>query len=255
MARRSTSHREAGFNLIEVSLVLAIMGVLVTMTTTGSVAYMDVKRSDSTKVKLDTIEEAITRYAAAAKRLPCPADGTLSATNTSSGLENRSSGGTCLGTQKVGVVPWVTLGLPKEAVLDTWGRYITMRVDEDLVKDNVLASVTDLQGTVKDKGLYVSEIVSCDSLRSIMDPASTPSTGAAYVLISHGKDGLGAISSLGSHQAKPTNTCHQDNNANNNAVATDATAPYVTGGPAEGFDDIVRAAPASQVIIKAGLLS
>jgi len=268
MTRRPPSHREAGFNLVEMSLVIVMMGLLLGGFSGGTLAYLDTKRQDATKLKLDAIEEAIIRFAAAARRMPCPASAAAK-----TGQESLASG-SC-GTQKDGIVPWVTLGLPKEAAVDAWGRYITMRVAPSLSGSTATNSFistdpTALKTFVAGKGLLVSEI-NGTTLRDILRPSANPSTGAAYVLISHGKDGIGGISSTASpsgtaettsetpaeeaEDSEPEvgSTNYQARNANSTALYGTTTA-YVMGDITDSFDDYVRAKSVLQVITSAGLL-
>jgi len=265
MTKRSPSGSEAGFSLIEMGMVIAIMGALTAVLSTGASGFVENKRSDTLKVKMETVEEAIIRYAAAARRLPCPASATATA-NAAIGVED-VSGGTCTANQNDGIVPWVTLGLPREAALDPWGRYITMRVAPELTDAggaaNSLAAATTLPAllaAVDGRGLMVAELTATNTLRPIMRPnggaaatgATDPTSGAAYVLISHGKDGLGGYTTAG--RIADLATGNQAGNNNNTAVHAN-TEPYVMGSPRPGFDDVVSAMTISQLAVKAGLVN
>jgi len=69
-----------------------------------------------------TLQEAIVRFAQTNKRLPCPALGSLS-----TGVAD-PPGAAIDCTSSVGVLPWVSLGLPASAATDEWGRLISYRV-------------------------------------------------------------------------------------------------------------------------------
>lgn len=246
---------QAGFSIVEMSMVLAVMGVMTTAIASGSVGVVESKRVDTAKIKLEAIEEAIVRFAAAARRLPCPADATATG-NTAIGVEQISEG-TCTGEQNDGIVPWVTLGLPQEAALDPWGRLITMRV-ADLTANSAFPANLTFAGLrpLDSQGLDVSELTANDALRPIMRPAAVatdPLNGAAYVLISHGRDGLGGYTAARTLVAGDA-VGNQSNNANNNNVNGTGT-PYVMGSSRTGFDDIVHAKTISQLAVRAGLVN
>ena len=145
-------------------------------------------------------------------------------------------GGTCTGNQANGVVPWVTLGLSPADARDAWFNQITYRVGWGLTRNNALdmsscdpagmkaatpgwpdtvtgglcdqtsctgtfaaANCTSPTSFLANKGLNVFS----DATTQVMNYANY--TGAAYILISHGDNGYGAISSAGSYVAAAAN--------------------------------------------------
>jgi prepilin-type N-terminal cleavage/methylation domain-containing protein len=185
-------------------------------------------------------------------------------------------------TQTHGVVPWQALGLAEQDVTDGWGNRLTYRVAPELVLDSAMdftacdpGGAFDLTGTplgrcnqvgagatdcssanfpsrctppsayTQDKGLRVRNLV---SPTPVMNPGQTPvSTGAAYVVISHGENGQGAYSNQGTLQAGTiaSGTLESDNNAADVAFVTSTSltaAAFVDDFPVfiEGaghFDD------------------
>jgi len=208
------------------------------------------------------------------KRLPCPADGTSSA-----GTEIRNPAGICTGNQQNGVVPWVTLGVSQAEATDGWDRRITYRTDAPLARDNgmdmswcdpagtgglggggacntactssTLGSCTPPAAFTSNKGLTVRTVAGTTT----MNPAGTPPTGAAYVLISHGESGGGAYLDTGQPFAGTTTDGTEEQK---NYPSLGLQAYYVDDQSADApgaahFDDIVVRPSVLNVATKAGL--
>ncbi|MBF0393574.1 MAG: prepilin-type N-terminal cleavage/methylation domain-containing protein, partial [Alphaproteobacteria bacterium] len=123
--------RQAGFSLVEMSIVLAILGLIVGGGVgIGSSFYSKSKVAEA-RVMMDRVERALRDYAAAFRALPCPdvvgGDGVAD-----------GSAGTCTSSQLNGVLPWATLGLRREEAIDPWKHYLTYRVDPNLTIQNNL---------------------------------------------------------------------------------------------------------------------
>lgn len=207
-----------GFSLVEMAVVLAILGVLSVFFFPIINAYLSSKNRSETLQRMKNIEAAIYNFAIVNKRLPCPANGLLT-----TGVETTpdASGG-CTGNQLNGVVPWTTLGLGFSDIQDNWGNQVTYRIGYGLAKSSALdmsscdaagTSITNpTMGTPINLGLCVSTCTgtfaaaNCTSpqnflLRKGLDVSTgtvkimdyTAYTGAAFILISHGDNGYGAI--------------------------------------------------------------
>jgi hypothetical protein len=240
------------------------------------------------------VETAIALFVSQNKRLPCPADGRLPSGDNNAGLERPVGGGACqvvagtANSQTHGVVPWRTLGLTESDVTDGWGNRLTYRVAPELVAANAMdltacdpggtagivggvcntscttatfpGSCTPPSAYTAAKGLKVRNLASATL---IMDPGATPSTGAAYVVISHGENGAGAYSNQGIVQAGAvaSGTLEAANNAADVAFApatSAASTAFVDDFPAyvDGtghFDDFVVRPPILAVATKAQL--
>lgn len=123
------ARRQHGFSLVELAMVLLVVGFLAALFLPATNTMLDNNRRKETRAKLEALEAAMTRYVMTNRRLPCPADGTQGVANASSGLEQRTAGppATCT-AMSTGVVPWRTLGVPFDSVIDAWGNLITYRV-------------------------------------------------------------------------------------------------------------------------------
>ena len=110
------------------------------------------------------------------------------------------------------------------------------------------------------KGLKIRNLASATL---IMDPSASPSTGAAYLVISHGENGAGAYSNFGMLQGGSiaSGTLEAANNAANVAFtysSSNASVAFVDDFPVfvEGtghFDDFVLRPSILAVAIKAQL--
>lgn len=99
-------HRTRGFSLVELSVALAILGLLAM----GSVAYWRSASQQATTAKevevLTRVQQAMLGFMHANFRLPCPA-------TDATGNENCSAASLA---NQVGKLPWRTLQLPDESV-------------------------------------------------------------------------------------------------------------------------------------------
>jgi len=104
------------------------------------------KTLDANRITTDRMNDLMKYfriYMAANGTLPCPADATLATGATNYGLTAANSGSAtdCTGSTPaanyvdasnniaIGMVPYKTLGIPRELVYDAWGRAITYVVD------------------------------------------------------------------------------------------------------------------------------
>ena len=264
-----------GFTLVEVLIVIDILALIMAMAAVLLRTITATQKRSITATRMSQVETALVQYVMLQKRLPCPADGTASA-----GTEIRNPGGQCNpGNQQNGVVPWVTLGLSSVDVTDGWDRRFTYRVEPSLVKDNAMdLSWCDPAGTGATGGgglcntaCTASALGSCTppatytsnkgfAVRNLagtttMNPAGSPPTGAAYVLISHGESGGGAL--LANGVVFP-GTATDGTEEQKNYASLAPQAYYVDDQTSDisgtaHFDDIVLRPSILNVASKAGL--
>lgn len=199
-----------GFTLIELAVVVFLMGIMLTLGITAFTAQMDSAAYSSTQKKQETIKDALVTYLRVNRRLPCPETTGLpgAAPVTLSGRENRQN---TLGTPPqpdlasscssyVGTVPWLDLGLAKDVALDGYGNFFTYFVssaaensDPDWTRTAAPGAVTGF--SVGSPGRFAitnnGQATSVDSGFNPLPPL------AAVVLVSHGKNGFGAITEKG----------------------------------------------------------
>lgn len=282
-------HQLRGFSLLEIAIVLAILGFVLTIGLKSTGAYLSAERRQTTVARLAGVDAALVNYVALQKRLPCPAAGALATGAALAGVEVvRNANGTCtLAALNNGVVPWVTLGITEAEAQDGWGNRISYRtsnaVGAALTIDNKMdMSLCDPAGADALPAVALRPTLTCTITTpplnyllgagrglqvqdgagvSLMDPA-TLATGAAYILISHGENRAGAYSSGGTIQiglppVLPATPTLEDRNKNRNADPTYpgffVDAPQNDSGGAAQFDDIVLRPTIMSVVTRAGL--
>jgi prepilin-type N-terminal cleavage/methylation domain-containing protein len=275
-----------GFTLIEIVVVLFILGVVIAMAAAMTTALTASQRLSTTAIKMATIDAAIVQFVMQQKRLPCPADITLAANNANYGKEDPARDPvTGCTTEQNGVVPWISLGLAQNDVTDGWGRIFTYRVQPVLAANNGMdmswcdpagnaapvtvanqakdtcnsacsgSSVPPFQNctppskflaapTVGNRGIAVESVGGA----ALMTP---PTTGAAYVVISHGETGGHGF--LFSGQQTPDDLDGAREKLNHPDLVF--APPYIDDSISESphFDDIVSRPSVLAVVNKAGL--
>lgn len=225
--------RKSGFSLTELTIVLTILALLLVFALPISSTLLENEKRSVTVKKMDNIQAALVNFVMTNRRLPCPSDGTLQPADSKYGLEDRDiNNGVCVNFQASGVVPWKSIGLSEADASDAWYNKITYRSAYSLTLDAALdmsncdsagtatavpvpptppnvslgvcaltctglfnsSSCTSVLNFLVQKGLNVS-----DGTHALMSYVAN--TGAAFVLISHGQNGYGALSASGVYQA------------------------------------------------------
>ena len=268
-----------GFTLVEILIVVVILGLIMAMAAVLLRSVSITQKRSLTNSRMANVEAAIVQFVMQTKRLPCPADGTQSATAGGAEMYNPAAPGSCT-TQQNGVVPWRTLGLSAADILDGWDRRLTYRVATGLMASSAMdlswcdpagsgplvTGVCNSTGTcsssapancspptayLNGKGFQVRNLGAIN----VMDPASSPPTGAAYVLISHGESGGGAFLDTGVLSTSTTT----DGTEEQKNYTTQVLQPYyvddqsIDVGGATHFDDVVLRPSVLSVATKAGL--
>lgn len=270
-------NRQAGFSILELSIVITITSILIAGGLMVSTGYIENSRVKETNERLDVIEEALQKYIIAYKRLPCPADPNVLWGDSNLGTEKLHAGNTDCAYMGFGQgiweymdgvpnyawegdVPVKTLGLPVKYMLDGWGRRMSYAVGRKAIR-NIAPFPFDVGGsyyaptTTGDLSVSSTHITSytCGDDPALIAKKFTKS-GAIYVVFSSGKDGHGARMRQGGFgarvQASVNNKDTIENahlDANNNPLGFDYC--FVQGeewveNPASpsttGFDDILR---------------
>ena len=211
------ARRQAGFSLIEIAIVLVIVGLMIGGLVTPLTVQMEQRKVAETQKALDEAKEALTGYALRYGYLPCPAVSSMN------GLEDRR-GPRCNGEKRIGFLPWATLGLRKS---DSWNnlfRYSVTPAFSDSEQQFSLGTPRDISIVTRNGGA----LVQATALNDI--PA---------MVMSHGKNGYGAISEQGRRQAgvAGNNVDERSNAAGSNVFISRAAGG--DGQPGGAFDDIV----------------
>lgn len=112
--------RQAGFSLVELAIVLAIMGVLMAGAFTGLSIQRAHAKYESSSQRLNQVKDALMSFVLINRYLPCP-------DTNGNGYENRS-GNQCASDS--GRIPYLILGLSKVEVADSWGNAIRYQTNQ-----------------------------------------------------------------------------------------------------------------------------
>jgi prepilin-type N-terminal cleavage/methylation domain-containing protein len=170
------NHRQRGFTLVEIAIVLVIVGLMIGGLVTPLSMQLEQRRVAETQKALDEAREALAGFAIQYGYLPCPA---ISASN---GLEDRD-GDNCSNGRRQGVLPWATLGLAK---LDSWNHlffYSVTPAFSDSVHHFTLLTARDITVFTRDSGGNLA--------------SATADNDIPALIMSYGKNGYGARNEQG----------------------------------------------------------
>ena len=280
--------KASGFTLIEIVVVMVILAVLIAMAAALTRGVSAAQKRSLTVTRLATVDAALVQFVSQQRRLPCPANGTLTSADAAAGMEMRDDVANVCSpvNQQNGVVPWRTLGLSEAEATDGWDRRLTFRIDPALATTNgmnmswcdpagteagagptactttctntTLASCTPPYKFLNTRGLVIRNVAGT-ALTSTTANATTPHTGAAYVVISAGESGGGAY--LNSGQLGTSTVGDGTEELKNYAslpFTSNAVTHYIDDSLSEvngttHFDDLVSRPSLLAVINKAGL--
>lgn len=220
--KRFPCRKFAGFSLVEMAIVLMIVGLLLGGLIPTLSSQMETQNISETRRQMNDIREALAGFAMINGRLPCPANGT-----TAAGSELvTGSGAAAVCTLSQGVLPWATLGANET---DAWGRRFTYRVAANF------ADGADGTGATTCSITPGASFQICSSANLNVKATSGGLDVAANVpavVVSHGKNGLGAYPVGGGAQI---GTASDDENEN----ADDDNIFVSKDQVQDGFDDLV----------------
>lgn len=212
-------HRQHGFTLVEIAIVLIIVGLMVGGLLAPLSMQLEQRKTSETQKALEEAREALTGFALRNGYLPCPA---ISASN---GLEARD-GGHCAEGRRSGYLPWATLGLAK---LDSWNhlfRYSVTPAFSDSAALFNLSTPRDITVATRDGS---GQLVAATAVNDI--PA---------LILSHGKNGYGGSNELGGQIVNaPNNNVDEQLNARSDTQFISRYASDSVTAPGGEFDDIV----------------
>lgn len=197
--------RPAGFSLVELAIVVLIVSILLTMGLAAFSVQVDTAALSATQKRQETIKDALIAYLRTNRRLPCPETTGLAGGGTSpTGRENRTNGSPpdpsfpC--SSYVGTLPWRDLGLPKDTALDGYGNFMTYFVSSAAADSDPDWTRMAIPGTITgfSTGSPGRFAITHNSQTTGVDASLYPLPAlAAIILVSHGKNGFGAITEKG----------------------------------------------------------
>ena len=257
-----SSIRTAGFTLIELAMVLFIVSLLIGGLMLPLSAQHEIRGRQETERALANIREALIGFAVVNGRLPCPAQASIATETANAGVEAvTAAGGPCAcadttnGVATIGatvcdhddngspsgvtgVLPWATLGLPET---DAWGSRYTYRVSTRFGR---LASGQTVFGACTPAtNPTTAAFALCSAGDMTVMTASGGTTIASSVpaiVVSHGKNMLGAYSQTGTQIAGAAGDELENADGNANATFVSSTS----------IDDLVIWIPGSVLMSK-----
>lgn len=263
---KSLKNKNFGFSLIELSVIVSVAAIL----TIGYLSWTEPRASSNadkatvTRDKIRNISKAIDNFVLTKKRLPCPADVSILPDNTSNsgyqdiyvndfGNEDLDISDTALAGDPIitwgadclssrGFVPAKALGLTIEDMYDGWGKFFTYQVSSTLCgsdrgtdpsirypqsdsnylswQDSLKIGCTPYDYATKEGNIIVKH-----------NNDITLTNRAAYVVLSHGANGLGAILPGGAMFGTPSGDEQINSDENSNI--------FIKAQSSEVFDDII----------------
>lgn len=179
-------HTQQGFSLVEMAVVMVIIGIFMTLGLKVAMSTMDNTAYSVTKTKQEQIKTALIGYLRTNGRLPCPDN----AAGVATGIEAVS----CVANagEAYGIVPWQTLGIPRDAVLDGWGSFFTYRVANGVASKNWTQKASGSTDFTINELKTPNVALSIQELNAAGNALVTTTTNAVVVILSHGKNSFGA---------------------------------------------------------------
>lgn len=232
-----------GFTLIEIAIVMVVIGLVLSGGLLAVAPVLETSKVSETNAKMERIEQALIVHTIRYGCLPCPADPGIASGAANVGQAHGTAyySTTCTTACNAtvtaqGIVPWVNLGLSEADVTDGFGYRIDYAVTSGLVQTSSM--VRTPPSTYPAGTLTVQTTATAGS--------AVTTSGAAYVLISHGNDhGLAFGRGGGVATVDPHGSADQTNNSDGSPFVQDVR---YSGTNATYFDDIVYFRTAPMVI-------
>lgn len=215
---RQTITDQRGFSLVELSIVLLVLGLILTSTITGLSDLVWRARYAQAKKDLALAQEALIGYVISNGGLPCPdTDGYQGNPGTSDGAADSNGAGGC--DDENGYLPWSDLGLKAR---DPWGSLYLYRVDTDYAKPPPISDQ-----------LVTFELTETDGNIEIRDGSGGAIIASNIVAVFFSVGPNGYILPAASSSAD------ENENLDNNVTFVDK-AYVAAGAGAPEFDDIMQ---------------
>ncbi len=232
--------RRRGFTLLELSLVLLVSSLMLGFILKNEqISAVDETCYPQTRAQLQTIQGAVERFARLNDRLPMPASRMVAASDPNYGRETTAGNLTVAAGVTFGAVPFQALGLDASFATDCWGNKLTYQV------------ATALTTSASSGGYLDTSVLGNMTVRRTA--GSVTNTLAAFAIISHGEDALGAVKANYSHASDRGWCSGSTNIAYTNCLATgsvvvDNTFNNGKDAGASYFDDVVLAAEKPKIV-------
>jgi prepilin-type N-terminal cleavage/methylation domain-containing protein len=225
---------QAGFTLVELSVVLVVTSLLMVAYLDASRLWLENRRRDVTMEHISLIHDALTHYYARNGAYPCPAAPVSSPDDTkidctaldAMAMQQAQQHGIAFIHSKAGrkiiegAVPYKQLSIPRESTLDGWGSQFTYAVTAGLTSHDTF--------NANDGGIDIVD----ENEKSLIEPSAS----ALWALASHGSDGSGSYDGAATPQSCPSG---RRDTLNCSHQGRFMVAPAGRADNREHYDDIV----------------
>lgn len=219
--RKFGKKKSEGFSLLEMSMVVAIIGMTIGLGILSFNQYSRLSKAELSRDRLKIILKAIDDYYDKFNKLPCPASGTVGFAADTFGVATKNGGtddctshDSFIDDTYVGVVPVNSLNIYPTYALDGWGNRFKYAVKAD--------GVTAGGASLGTSALVVKNYNGGSSY-----------SGIVVLVMSHGENGFGAWKGPGGSKIADGSNTQENYNSN---ISTDGFRVSI---PQPGFDDIV----------------
>ncbi|MFZ3086683.1 MAG: type II secretion system protein [Methylotenera sp.] len=273
MKKQNTTDRrvrfQRGFTLVEMAVVLVIFAILLGGLIVPLSAQIDMQRYNETKNILEDTKGALLGYVTANKRLPCPdTDGDGLEQPLVAVIQNDTPAPQSTQTFSCptleGRLPFQTLSVGR---MDGWSNQLLYRVSPAFSTRTKVFSANNAMGAVISDTYFTLTSTGNIAIQTRGDDPGTAAvetkfllnlaTNVPAVIISHGKNGYGAISSDGTAMPLPP-VVNADEETNRTAGTTKiirtvaaisgACSDTVEGSASCEFDDVVTWLSANVIV-------
>lgn len=222
-SRQAPTRRHAhGFTLIELAIALFVVTLLLGTLLVPLGTQIEQRQIAETEKTMDQAKDALLGFALANGYLPCP--DVMSGAGANDGIEDVAANGTC--TSDDGNLPWGTLGT---GGADAWNNRYRYHVDGSFAARAPATAFSLTSGA--------SVRVWTSAARTTALTSGNPN-GAVAVVLSHGKNGKGAMGALTGAVNTPATSADELENTDG-TVNFVSRPPSAADSPAGEFDDIV----------------
>lgn len=251
-------NHKSGFSLLELSIIISTAAALTVgflnwqspSTATNSQKYIE------TQKKIETINTAIEAFRISKKRLPCPADPFMRPDNSRNsdapidyfvnpfGVEDLDTNNDIVNSEQtigmdcpnnIGSLPVFSLNLGKEYIMDAWGNRFTYHVSNSLCgSENTSNNNNSIVNRAYNSLIGCTEYSYKNNNGNINIKNKNNDilvNNAAYVILSHGANGLGSTL-ISSSKAKMPISAEEIENSNSDDE-------YIITEQSKNFDDVL----------------
>ncbi|MGH8649967.1 MAG: type II secretion system protein [Burkholderiales bacterium] len=217
-----------GFTLVEIAIAIFIITLLLGSILVPLTTQVEQRQVSEMQKMLEDIKAALMGFAVANGYLPCPDKTTAGGAGIANdGIEDVNAG-VCVAASD-GNVPWVTLGV---GASDVWGNRFRYQVTPGFSQRAPAAGGSFNLSTAAN--INVCTTSTCAARLTAVSP-----DGAVAIIISLGKNGLGAINAI-TGTANPAPPVSSDEGQNTDTDTNFVSRTITPEGAAVGeFDDIV----------------